>query len=264
MLLRYLASISCCLVFLYVNEVRAESIFLPPRYVDLYNKPVPALSSREFWRIKIHGLRMVALDPQVWAVRKIDRTENRHLVPIRPLFLRASEQDTFELHEISFIFRFKKESEKRMMKTPHIKDPVFDISFSGEFEAGGVGMLPKQDRSYVLRLSAFPAIPSGIFFRSHSRFVPVQNISPVRFETGRDYFVQLKTIGTEAYVFVDEKQLAQVSGRAFSKGFVSLTTAWHPIRMKNLKVDASLAGEKLQFAGIIPLPKARGDQHEVS
>jgi len=213
-----------------------NSILLPlPRDIGVYDKDISSLNHKQQWRVKIHGLRMAPLHPGVWGVRKIDRTENRQLIPIRPFFLRISEDPNFIAEKITLWFMFERAKKKHIVKLPERKAPVLDIGFSGEYEKGLPGGRALRDRGYTARLTGYPRLASGIYYRSHTKFKLQAKGSFPLLETGREYKMELRLMEQMTVVILDEKPFAAIEGR-HKNGLISLTTSWLPITISHLEV----------------------------
>ncbi len=228
---------------------------------NLYSKSRDALSKAEAWKIRLHGLRMAPLDPHVWAIRRIDQTDNRKLVPIRPYFLRASEQQTFRLKEVLLRFAFESVGAPQMLDAPSLHSPVFDIEFAGEFRMGLPGRRPAEDSAYLYRVSSTPLFESGFFYRSFLKSKRIDSAA-YEFTPGRSYELRIATSSTDAEVFVDNKKIAAISGENFSSGLLSLIVGWHPIRVEKLEVLGSLenkVGERslVSYSGLLGVEEAK-------
>lgn len=238
----------------------SESIFLPPHNNELYKKDRSLLNDSEYWRIKIFGLRMVPLDPEVWAIRKIDRTDNRRLVPIRPYYLRVSEDPTFALDTIDLTFQLSKVSSQEAIRVPFRRDALLEIEFAGKFAEGRPFSEPLEDEAYGLRLSAFPAMPAGFYFRSRTEYRMLKEFSPNQIVSGRDSKVAVSLTDRNVQVSLDGQILGELSGANLRHGLVSFETGWHPVAITELVIaGVSQGGDgKLQqhkFSGVVKIPK---------
>ena len=230
------------LLFLLVSvseTASAESVLqdIPaPQILDLYNRPFNSLTEREQWRIRIHGLRLSPLHPEIWGALKRERTENRQLVPIKRYFLRDSESADFKLNEIKVKFKFKAEGARYMAKMPHQKDPVFEIGFGGVFREHALVELPDEDLATVLRLSAFQPLGSGFYERRIERMTEVAPATPKLLAVGTSYEVRLICGARGVQVWLDGQPISQITRADACRGLVHLQTSWHPVYVEDLQI----------------------------
>lgn len=254
-----------------------SSIFVRPAYLDLYERDLSKLSDSEYWRVKIHGLRECPLDPRIWGTRKIERTENRRLVPIKFFYLRDSELPGFELKKIVTDFFFWPASKEELLTNPHVKDPVFEIGFGGQFIGGALGSLPVRDASHALRLSGHPALDSGMFFRSLDRYLKVSAEDSPILKLKRHHHVELSIDDQNATAVVDKKLFASVTGQHLGSGLVYAITGWNAVGILDLSIEGSMtiAGKRVPqtWSGLVVLPpqqprsraeKAKDDQERMN
>ena len=217
------------------------SILLPPTNLDLYTKPIKSLTSSEYWRIHMHGLRKAALHQGVWAARKTDRTEGRRVVPIKHFFLRSSERKDYFLENISLNFEFNKVKKKAVLSNPEKTASVFEIEFGGEFVKGPPGEMAKIDRGYVIRLSAFASLDSGIFYRSHQKYLLLQSFEPRLLNTGKNYKVDAKFLKNKVSLYINDSLASTFtvsdSEKSLNHGLLSMITGWNPLRLKKLEIS---------------------------
>lgn len=198
--------------------------------------------------IAIHGIRLAALHPLIWEVRRIDRTENRQIVPIRPFYFRASESPEFRLAEIDLRMSFKAAKKAHMLKFPEQKTAVLDIEFGGEYVKGLPGERDDRDSAYVARISASPQLASGIYYRSYDKFVLLVPIEPAQIESGRTYDVALKTDAGQMVLLLDGVEKARLKGE-YRRGLISLNVCWHPLTLEQLLIKGGIMreGKSLPF-----------------
>lgn len=252
--------IFACFITNIINfSLYAESLFLPPQNEALYKKSPLKLNDSEYWRIKIFGLRMVPLDPTIWALRKVDRTDNRRLVPIRPFYLRQSEKQNFLLEQVDINFSFSKVTAKEAMRVPFRKDALLEIEFAGRYRESLPYQDPKEDSAYGVRLSAFPNMPSGFYFRSYNNVKVIEEFMPNQIESGKQLDFSLKLDHNRVIAILSGIQLGEIKGRDLRRGLVSLETGWHPVSMNKLSLNVksiSSNGEVLEhvLSGLITIP----------
>ena len=218
----------------------AESILAPLPGADVirrYEIPFEQLSTRERWQTRIHGLRFAPLDPRIWAPFRYDRTDNRTLIPIKRYVLRASEEPGFVLRSIEVRFRFRPSGRAAMEKRSHQHDPVFDISIGGRM----AGTSPPDEQFSVVRLSAFPSIPSGVYRETARRFRLREGGALPLLETGRIYLVRIECVGELTTVLLDGHPVSSVREPGLCAGLLSLQTSWHPVLVESLRIDAKTA-----------------------
>lgn len=201
---------------------------------------------------------MAALNPSVWGTLRREHTHNRNLVPIKRYFLRASEQPGFEARRISARFKFKAADPRYMARMPHQKDPVFEIGFGGQFSETSIAEKPLEDRTTVLRLSAFPRLGSGVFERSRESYVELSPAAVRVLDVARTYDLKIDLSGTEVVATLDGREIARHSSEGISRGLVSLQTSWHPIALEALSIEGELASgtirESLVLSGLVKAP----------
>ena len=227
---------------------------LPPAFLNLYKKPADSLSYLQKWNIMIHGLRMAALDPLVWGIRRSQRTENRRLVPIRPLYLRMSEQKDFIFEELNVIFIFRAVNKDAAIKNYHTKDSVFDIGFAGEYKAGTAIEPPKRDTSYVVRLSAFDDFPSGIFYRSQDMHILLEKPTNPILKTAEEYHLKLLFSDNGVQAYLNDEHFAALEQKGINSGLLYMLTSWNPLRIDSLSITGHHKGsrdEKILLSGLI-------------
>jgi len=240
-----------------------DSILLPPAGLELYTKPANSLTASEYWRIHMHGLRNAALHQEVWAARKTDRTEGRRVVPIKHFFLRSSEKPNYLLKNILLKFAFNKVNKKAVLSNPEKTASVFEIEFGGEFEKGPPGEMAKVDRGYVIRLSAFAPLDSGIFYRSHQKYLALQYFEPKILDTGKPYKVDIKFLRSNVSIFIDDALVTTFVTsnleKSLNQGLLSMITGWNPLKMKQLEISGVVQdGTKenpIVESGLVSLPE---------
>lgn len=234
-----------------VAEAPKRTIFLAtPQNLSNYERDFDSLGERPRWHVRIHGIRYAGLDPRIWAIRKIDRTDNRRLVPIRPLYLRASEAEDFRIDRIELEFRFKPVKVRHMKSIAEQKTPILDIGFGGEFEPGHPGELPAVDRGYVLRLTAHPDFESGFMYHSQGRFLPLGEPPSAVIVPDTPYSLAVLFNEQSIEANMNGEVVAQLEG-SFSKGLVHLVTGWHPIKVESLMVYGTKGGESVELSGLV-------------
>jgi|GEM_PF-1525030 len=227
-----------------------RSVLLPvPTNLSNYQRPFDELSRLAQWRIMIHGLRDAPLDPRVWGIRVVDRSENRQLVPMRPFFLRASEQADFQLDKVLIDFKFRRVGKGMMHRRPDTYTPMIDIGFSGVYKKGAPGERALKDSSYLVRLSGSPLFDSGLFYSSHGKLAPIIVEEQLNLEAGDNYRVELLFDKNQLRLLLNNQELLVHSGKDFRTGLVSLTTDWHPAKIEKLHLTGSLSstGESVVF-----------------
>jgi len=244
-------TISRCLgavlaVLVLSSVVRAEessitSDLIPvPSDLSIYERSYQKLSRRNQWQVMIHGLRNAPLDPKIWGVRLVDRSENRQLVPMRPLFFRASENPGFLVDKISLTFRFEPVGRGRMRREPSLHTPLLEIGFGGDYKKGAPGEKAVHDTSYAVRLTPSPLFDSGIYYRSFSKYVPVQSIDEMIVRTGKEHRIELIFSSDGMTLILDGEEMAMLSGGDYRRGLISLHTDWHPLKMSELNIEGFL------------------------
>lgn len=236
-----------------------ESKFLPPVNLDLYEREPFSLNQSETWKVLIHGIRMSPLHPAEWGQLRSERTMNRRLIPIRPLYLRASDKNEFHLSKISFRFRFAPVNKKQLRKMPHSSAPILDLGFGGRVELDSTGTVELVDNGYVLRLSGFPETPSGFLYRVRQQSRSLQAFASSTISTGEFHTVSLSIKGDTALVMLDSRKLGSITGGNYRLGLVSLLTDWHPIYMKELSIEGSELDEngvrqRRTYSGLVDFP----------
>lgn len=216
-----------------ISAIRAHaepaSVLLPPPAdTAMYDQSWDSLNSAQRRRLSLYGLRFAPLDPRVWGLWILDATESKNLIPIRPFYLRVSEDDSFRLAAVEVEFEFKKVSAAQMEKYPREHDPVLEIGFAGQLER-------IQDRSYAIRLSAFPDIASGFYQREFDRYTSLEECSVRTLESGRVYQARLEISSTTAALLLDGQRCAVLPVSGAERGLVFLQTSWSPVRMRRLE-----------------------------
>lgn len=245
------------LVFCWAGPLKAEpqsdsSILLPPQNRELYERPFEELSSAQVRKIRVHGLRNAALHPDFWSPLKVDRTINRVITPMRRFYLRHSEDPNFRLHEIWARFAFASVTEEQMEEKPHARDPVLDIGFAEEFVPGAFNRPePKVDRGYVLRLSAFPQLHSGIYYRSRETLRLVAPAQVRTLQSGTEYQLRAFFRDSSVTVMLNDSPLVSYSEAGLKRGLISLTTGWRPLQMEELSVAGSIDQTQRELSGLI-------------
>ncbi len=255
--MRFLLTI-VILPFLLVKGAHSEpenSVLVPPIYSKkLYNSDFKSLKRDLQWRILIHGIRNVALHPEVWGVRHKDRTINRALIPMRPFFLRDSEKNYFRLREIFIKLKFKKTSDYNARVAPERYTGLLDIGFNQEFNKGEPGNVPDRDEGYVFRVSASPALKPGFYYRVRQKYLKLsEKIGKGIFLTNKVFSIKLIVKKNEAKFYKNEKLLESITGTNLDKGLVSINTDWLPAYIEELKVKGYNVKNKkeLEYSGAI-------------
>lgn len=220
-------------------EQPSSVLLSAPKKLDLYTQPYSKLSESQRWKADIHGLRSAPLHPQWWEVRQVDRTENHRLVPMRPFFLRASEDPGFELTSLEVVVRFPEAGAKQMQQYPEQKTAMLDVEFGGVFLKGAPGDRDRRDAAYVVRLTTSPLFESGIFYRSHQRYLALALLPPGALAAGADRRVLLRTQPTATTLLLDGTEVARMPGD-HRRGLLSLCTDWHPLSLSELTVTGTL------------------------
>lgn len=239
-----------------VAEAASSDFFVHAEEIPFYDQSYDSLSKRMRWRRKIHGLRMAALDPRVWVMRLIDRTDNRVLIPIRPYFLKASIEDSFRLRSVSFSMRFAALAAGAIDWKPEVHAGVLDIGFKGSYVTGAHGRRAEVDRNYALRLSMFPRAPSGMLYRSQMSSVMLHPAATQLLKAETNYRVRLELQPTKALAYVDDVLFAEIEGSDLDRGLLSLTGGWHTLYMSDLSVrglrQSEQGVEEVEFSGLVP------------
>ena len=231
-----------------------KSLLVPiPTNRKLYETEYAQLPRNRQWELRIFGLREAPLDPTIWGYRDLDGTLNRSLVPIKPFYLRISENPNFHLSELEFDFLFHTASEKYMRKIPDRKDPIFEIGFAGEISLGEIGQPALIDRGYALRLSAFPPFSSGIFYRLRDSYTLVAPGNPTLLKTGTQYNVKIELSPNSVKVYLDNHLYSSYQHPKLDVGLVNAITSWNPIHLLKLEVTGALSdtGESIKTSGLI-------------
>jgi hypothetical protein len=239
-------------------QTNTESLLIPvPQDLSIYHIPSAKLSERDIWTIHIHGIRLTALDPTVWSPLRIDRTDNRHLIPIRRFFLRESEKPGFQLVSIAAQFRFKPVSEKSMEKFPHERDPVFEIGFGARYSNPDLSNNPPLDNGYALRLSGFGPVRSGLFRYSNSHYEALPNTELPILDTKANYQLLIEFVDDKIRIKLDGKDVASYTANNPAFGLMSLQASWHPVLIDNLEIRAKLDGPKRDviLSGLVKAPE---------
>lgn len=255
------------LTFLITSDAKSESVtkeldqisvlFPPPSEANLkiYDMPPSQLSRDDEWRIRAFGLRLSPLHPSVWGFLKREHTKNRHLVPIKRYFLRDSEQLGFEVRSFNAKFQFNRADKNYMKKMPHQKDPVFEIGFGGVFKEEDMLDKPLADRSFILRLSAFERLPSGIFERNLERYREIARASIPKLEVGTPYEIHIYFGKGKARVFLNGAKFIEHRAPEIEKGFLTMQTSWHPISLETLSIKGAtgskISKREIQYSGLI-------------
>jgi hypothetical protein len=218
------------------NSVEAESNLIPPSNLPLYEKPFSSLTEREQWRIRIHGLRDAMLHPSVWGTLKSEQTENRQIVPMKRFFLRSSESPAYRMQTFVLGFNFRKIGPGMIERFPRDNDPLIEIGLGGAFERGEPSGRPLVDRSYVLRISGIPSIPSGLYYRSLSKYVLVSAAAQPLIEAGKRYQLEVSTTAKRLVVTINGARFVDESVKNLDRGLVSVRSGWCPLKVSKLEV----------------------------
>lgn len=225
----------------------------------MYDQPWESLNAGQKHRLSLFGLRFAALDPRIWGLRPIDITESKILVPIRPFFLRASEDDSFRVREIEIDFQFKKVNPERMERYPRENDPLLEIGFGAQYTTPAAGETAATDEGYAIRLSAFPGIASGFLRRERTRYSSLSECSIGILQSGRPYHVLIQFFAHEAVLAVDGERCAALQGD-FRTGLISAETSWSPVIFSRFEIKATrkLANrpEALSLTGLLSVKKS--------
>ncbi len=203
-----------------------------------FDKDPSTLSITQRWSVMIHGLRYAPLDPFTWGVLKRDTTDNRRLVPMRPFYLRSSEDRDFKVKEISVTFSFYKADPGYVARVPHMKDSILEIGFQGKYQPDPSSPIPLIDQSKILKLSAIEIISSGVFERTRSKITPINSTRIANLETGVKYSVALKFSDDQMQAYLNDKQIAQVADKNINRGLISLMTGWNPLGVEQLLITS--------------------------
>ncbi|MDC0357698.1 hypothetical protein OAO01_02705 [Oligoflexia bacterium] len=234
-----------------------------PKHLELYSKNTKSLSAKQRMDIKKYGLRFAALHPEVWGIRIGNLTDNRRFVPIRPYYLRAALDDSFRIKKISLNFQFRKTKKNAMKLAPHMYAPVFDITFAGVYKRGLPYERAAKEQSYVLRLSAFPALKSGIFFASHSKTIKVSKALPAIVATNRKHQLNLVFSDEKVEAYLNDAAFVTFRGSNLNRGLISLQTSWRPLTLSNLEIEGVvLKDEKSEPLLLSGLVKEAGNETE--
>ncbi len=239
-------------------QTKSESILIPaPLNLSIYQTPMDRLSDRDILQIRIHGIRLSPLDPTIWSPLRIDRTNNRHLIPIRRFFLRESENSSFKLKSIAAQFRFKAVSGKSMDKFPHERDPVFEIGFGARYFNPELSNYPPEDSGYALRLSGFEPVKSGLFHYSKAHYEALPNTELPILNTKDAYNLLIEFIGNKVLVKLNGQDVASYSADNIASGLVSLQSSWHPVLISALEIRAKGNKENkgVVFSGLVRAPE---------
>jgi len=236
----------------------ASILLPPPARLEAYSRDPRGLSEAELWPMRIHGIRMAPLHPLIWAPLRVDRTDNRRLVPIRRFFLRESEIPGFELKQAAITFRFRPVAPRMMEKFPHEKDPVLEMTFGGRYRNPSLKIMPEEDSGCALRLSAFPGVNSGIFRYSLSSYTPLPGTALPLLETGRTYQLRILNDGGDLSIVLDGVKLASAPAGQCAAGLVSLRSSWHPVWLETLEIRGRMqnpANPEKNLSGLVKIRK---------
>jgi hypothetical protein len=143
-----------------------------------------------------------------------------------------------------------------MERMPHQKDPLFEIGFGGLLKEENIADMPLEDSIYVLRLSAFKPLASGIFKRDLERFTLLTEAKTPLLEVGKDYVVAIDFTPDSVTAKLNGELFATYRAPKISQGLVSLQTSWHPVQLTNLKViGSSNTATSQEFSGLIEIAK---------
>ena len=240
------------------GQTKPKGILIPiPADLSIYYEQGTKLSDRDIWQIRIHGIRLTPLDPKVWSPLRIDRTNNRHLIPIRRFFLRESEDPNFKLTSIAAQFRFKPVSAKSMDKSPHALDPVFEIGFGARYSNPELSSSPPEDSGYALRLSGFEPVKSGLFHYSKAHYEALSNIELPALDTKATYNLLIEFVGDKVQVKLNDKEVASHDANNIASGLVSLQSSWHPVFIDTLEVkgERNKDTKETVLSGLVRAPE---------
>ncbi|MCB0317728.1 MAG: hypothetical protein KDD56_03160 [Bdellovibrionales bacterium] len=229
-----------------------SSILLPiPSNLRAYEMPYAELSANQKWNLRRHSIRYAMLHPETWGLLKINKTENRTLVPIRPFYLRASENSNFSLNQIELDFEFQNAKTNYMRLVPHFKDPVFEIGIGQVIEQSPLSLDGKRNNGYSFRLSAFSQVPSGGYFHSNGKYLRIAKPAYQHLKVGTPYKIKIEVSKNESNLFVNNELFIQIKDQDLEKGLVSLETSWHPVLLSKLKISAFVDDRSSNFSGLV-------------
>ncbi len=242
--LHFFALFFACPPTVYSEE---HSILIPPpSKASAYEQRFSTLPVPVRMRLLIHGLRTAPLHPAVWGANVIDATDSRNIIPMKRYYFRDSESEGFRLEQLTVNFTFEKTKVKSMKNSPCLMTPLLDIEFGGVYVREDGAERPSTDRSYVVRISASPLFPSGIWFRSRTKYILLAPGNKSRVPSGEPLRVGLKASPEKTAVFLGESLFAQLPGD-FRKGLLSLRTDWRPLSASSLQVKGSLNNGRLHI-----------------
>ena len=211
-------------------------------------KPRNLLTEKEWWKIRIFGLRMAALDPKIWGILVSDRTDNRQLVPMRPYYLRASEDKSFRIEEISFKFKFQFANPGSLERSAHVKESILEIGFSEIISN-------VSSKGKALRLSAFPAVKTGLYERSESTYKSVE-LAKENLLTGTDYKIHLQFKDNRLDVSLNDLPYLRLESSGLKEGMISLRSGWNPASIHDLQIKGRVNNEEnFEASGIVEVNK---------
>lgn len=234
-----------------IEYVRSSNLSEPPFDPIDFGKSYKKLSSAERWKIKMNGLRFSALDPVVWGHLKVDTTENKNLVSIRPFYLRDSEKRGFKLTKARLRFAYKYRAHRQISLQPQTNASMLDIEIGGKYIPSVPPAPPAHDTAYVLRLSALPGIRSGLFFRNGINYSLVKRGKKKNIKTGKDYTLDLHIAGEEFTATLNGREILSYFKEKFGYGLFSLQSGWNPIYLSELQLKGTVDSSVVHYSGLL-------------
>jgi len=231
------------------------SILRDPSNLQFYDTPI---THENLWMLRLHGVRNAPLDPRVWGARREHRTDSHRMVPIKPFYLRSSERPDYRLDRIVMEFQFRPATPAEILASPHEKDAVVDVGFAGEIIPQPGGKEPLRERGYVLRLSGYPYLKSGLYYRSRFRHRLLNELKVLELKSRARHTLECFFTDDGAAFRLDGKQFAELKGELVNRGLISLVSSWHPVDILRLQIDGHSAenpAQRYSESGVIAIPK---------
>jgi len=239
--------------FIFFNNTKAEienSVLAKLPIYDFYNKSYKDLSYEEKKRVDIFGLRVKALNPNIWTVLNVEQTENRHLIPMRNLILIDSEKKDFQLNSFDFDFKFKKVKKRHILSMPHDKYPIIDFFYNFNFKKNSITKTPIKDHAYHIRFSAVPHIKSGLYFRNGMQYLLLKELSS-EITTGVDYKIQTTFNQKQINIKINNLEVLNFQTKDEFKGMFGMANDWNPMVITNLNVRGTYNNQQKTYSGLI-------------
>jgi hypothetical protein len=245
------------------NLSPADSVLLRPGLLSLYDQNFSKLPHRARWQIRIHGLRFSALHPLIWGQLRSERTLNRNIVPIRPLYLRISENPRYAVEKIELTFRYKPIKQGHIGDNPNLYDPQLDIGFGGQYERGLPGEAPFKNQGYLARFTAIPVLESGIYYRSREKLLLIRPAAFPHIRTGQRQKTVMIFDQKSVQIILNGKPYIKIQAKNLNRGLISLSSGWHPLKISTLKISGSVvqpngSRTKVVQSGLVKLRPLKG------